>query len=57
MKRIAERLSKRGSPSKYGGLADIPIDFGEQYLPYKTTLRQRQQAKAFSKGSYVSDKS
>jgi len=49
------RHEKMASASKYGGLTDIPIDFGKQYLPYKTTLRQRQQAKAFSKGSYVSD--
>ncbi|KAJ8299945.1 hypothetical protein KUTeg_021464 [Tegillarca granosa] len=34
-------------------LCDLPNDISQQYLPYTTTLRQRQKAHAFSRNGYV----
>lgn len=36
-----------------GELRDIPDDFSAKYLPYDLTLRQKQRANAFNKGSYL----
>jgi hypothetical protein len=34
-------------------LSDVPDDFAAKYLPYEPTLRQKQRANAFNKGSYL----
>ena len=34
-------------------LGELPNDIGAKYLKYRTTLRQRQQWRKFSKGSYI----
>ena len=34
-------------------LRDVPDDFAAKYLPYEPTLRQKQRANAFNKGSYL----
>ncbi|KAK6191227.1 hypothetical protein SNE40_002963 [Patella caerulea] len=34
-------------------LSDVPSDFSSRYLPYIPSLRQKQRATAFSKGSYI----
>ena len=34
-------------------LRELPDDIGDKYLKYPTTLRQRQQGRKYSKGSYI----
>lgn len=39
--------------STIGELRDIPDDYSHKYLLYDPTLRQKQRANAFNKGSYL----
>jgi len=39
--------------AKAASLEKLPANFGDSFLPFKLTLRQRQRGKAFSTAGYV----
>ena len=53
---LSQNLDKHVKTGAAWDIRDLPVDIGATYLPYKTTLRQRQQGEKFSKGSYIEGK-